>query len=69
MRADAVSWACSSVSTKGVLLRAQADDLDWIARELARLPFDFSVRSPGALRAAIARTAQRLAQLAGQPLE
>lgn len=49
---------------EGVLLRAQADDLNWIARELARLPFDFSVRSPGALRAAIARTALRLTKLA-----
>lgn len=47
---------------EGILLRAQADDLNWIARELARLPFDFKVRSPDALRAAVARTAQRLAQ-------
>jgi predicted DNA-binding transcriptional regulator YafY len=49
----------------GVLLRAQAENLDWIARELARLPFDFSVRSPAALRDSIARAAQRLARLAG----
>ena len=48
----------------GVLLRAQADDLDWIARELARLPFDFSVRAPTALRGALARTARRLSRLA-----
>jgi predicted DNA-binding transcriptional regulator YafY len=48
----------------GVLLRAQADDLDWIARELARLPFDFSVKSPPALRGAIARISQRLERLA-----
>jgi predicted DNA-binding transcriptional regulator YafY len=48
----------------GVLLRAQADDLNWIARELARLPFDFAVRSPAALRGALARTAQRLTRLA-----
>jgi predicted DNA-binding transcriptional regulator YafY len=47
---------------EGILLRAQADDLNWISRELARLPFDFKVRSPDALRAAVARTAQRLAQ-------
>ncbi len=49
---------------EGVLLRAQADDLDWIARELARLPFDFSVKSPPALRGAIARISQRLERLA-----
>jgi predicted DNA-binding transcriptional regulator YafY len=48
----------------GVLLRAQADNLDWIARELARLSFDFHVRSPAALRGSIARAAQRLAKLA-----
>jgi predicted DNA-binding transcriptional regulator YafY len=52
---------------QGVLLRAQADNLDWIARELARLPFDFSIRSPAALRGAIARTAQRLILLAENP--
>src|SRR5260370_9805897 len=33
-----------------VLLRAQADDLDWFARELARLPFGFDIRRPDALR-------------------
>src|SRR5437667_1986366 len=32
-----------------VLLRAQVDDLDWFARELARLPFGFDIRRPGAL--------------------
>ena len=48
----------------GVLLRAQADDLDWIARELARLPFEFSVHAPAALRAAIARVSVRLANAA-----
>jgi predicted DNA-binding transcriptional regulator YafY len=49
----------------GVLLRAQADKLDWIARELARLPFDFNVRAPAALRTAlsdIGLTLQRLAR-------
>jgi len=53
----------------GVLLRAQADDLDWFARELARLPFAFSVRSPAALATAVARHAERLrrAALAGRP--
>jgi predicted DNA-binding transcriptional regulator YafY len=49
----------------GVLLRAQADDLNWIARELARLPFDFSVRAPAGLRNALLRTGQRLTRMAG----
>lgn len=49
---------------RGVRLRAQADDLAWFARELARLPFDFTVRKPAALRTALATTAARLARLA-----
>jgi predicted DNA-binding transcriptional regulator YafY len=48
----------------GVLLRAQADDLDWMARELARLPFDFRVKSPAALRGVIAGISRRLERLA-----
>ena len=49
----------------GVLLRAQADDLNWIARELARVPFDFTVRSPAGLRTALLRVGQRLTRMAG----
>jgi len=48
---------------EGVLLRAQADDLDWIARELTRLPFDFQVRTPQALRQALGRAVKRLERL------
>jgi len=48
-----------------VLLRAQVDDLDWFARELARLPFGFDVRRPGALRGAVAALGRRLLALAG----
>jgi predicted DNA-binding transcriptional regulator YafY len=48
----------------GVLLRARADNLDWIARELARLPFDFSVRSPSHLRSEIIKISKHLARLA-----
>ena len=48
----------------GVLLRAQAENLDWIARELARLPFDFTVRAPAALRSSIAKIGRRLERLA-----
>jgi predicted DNA-binding transcriptional regulator YafY len=48
----------------GVLLRGQADDLDWFARELARLPFPFHVEQPDALRDALVSCASRLLQLA-----
>jgi predicted DNA-binding transcriptional regulator YafY len=44
----------------GVLLRSQVDDLDWFARELARLPFPFQIRRPLALRDAVAAHATRL---------
>jgi len=47
-------------SDDGVLLRAQADDLKWFARELARLPFAFSIRKPRALRTALANVAREL---------
>ena len=47
-----------------VRLSAQADDLDWFARELARLPFDFAVLSPSAMRDAIRRQGARLRRLA-----
>lgn len=57
-----------------VLLTSQVDDLDWMARELARLPFDFTVREPAALRQALKTLAERLqclstrTGLAGTPL-
>jgi predicted DNA-binding transcriptional regulator YafY len=44
----------------GVLLHGQADDLDWFARELARLPFGFEIHQPVALRAALKQRAERL---------
>jgi predicted DNA-binding transcriptional regulator YafY len=36
---------------EGVLLFAQADDLNWFARELARLPFGFRIHRPARLHA------------------
>ena len=48
----------------GVLLRAELDELDWFARQLARQPFDFTVRSPEALRDALGALAQRLSAAA-----
>ena len=49
-----------------VLLRSEADDLDWFVRELARLPFTFEVVSPAALAARVAAHARRLLKLARQ---
>lgn len=39
----------------GTMLTSQADDLDWMAREMARLPFTFSIQEPPALHDALAR--------------
>jgi predicted DNA-binding transcriptional regulator YafY len=49
--------------SEGVLLRSQADDLDWFARELTALPFDFRIRRPEALRTAVESLARRLLRL------
>jgi predicted DNA-binding transcriptional regulator YafY len=61
-----VSWMFGVLewTGEGVLLRAQAESLDWAARELSGLSFDFKVKSPAALRAAIGRVATRLQHLA-----
>jgi predicted DNA-binding transcriptional regulator YafY len=50
----------------GVLLRGTADDLDWLARMLARFSFDFIIRQPAELRAAVGRHAAALLKVAGQ---
>jgi predicted DNA-binding transcriptional regulator YafY len=46
----------------GVLLKGSADDLDWYARELMRLPFPFEVRTPATLRTTLASLARVLAE-------
>lgn len=48
---------------EGVLLHNQSDDLDWFARQLARLPFAFEIHQPPALRDAVRLCAQRLLSL------
>lgn len=48
----------------GVLLRAEADELPWLARQLAALPFPFAIREPAALRQALREHAQTLSDLA-----
>ena len=47
-------------TSRGVLLKVQADQLEWVARELARLPFDFRILKPVALRRALAAQAERM---------
>ncbi|QSQ10728.1 helix-turn-helix transcriptional regulator [Myxococcus landrumensis] len=49
----------------GVRLLGQTDDLDWFARELARLPFAFHIQRPEEMRAVLKTRAQRLLALAG----
>jgi predicted DNA-binding transcriptional regulator YafY len=48
----------------GTLLHAEADDLDWIARELSRLPCAFTVLAPQALLDALCGHAARLLERA-----
>lgn len=49
---------------QGILLRSSTDSMDWFARQLAKLPFDFEIRLPTDLRAAVKVQAERLMQLA-----
>ncbi|HEX6929252.1 MAG TPA: YafY family protein [Gammaproteobacteria bacterium] len=44
----------------GVLFRARTDSIEWFARQLARLPFAFDIRSPGVLRTALHEHAKNL---------
>ncbi len=48
----------------GVLLRGSADDIDWLARQLAAFPFPFAVIGPDALRDALRRLADQLRAMA-----
>ena len=48
----------------GVLLRGSTDDLDWLARQLAKFSFNFVVHEPEQLRVALRRRAAELASLA-----
>ncbi len=54
-----------TAAPRGVRLHAQADDLDWMARELARLPFAFRIVKPAALRRALAAHGRALVTRAG----
>jgi hypothetical protein len=46
----------------GVLLRGSADDLEWYARELMRLPFRFDARAPVELRRTLGKLATEIAK-------
>jgi len=53
-----IAQACA----EGVLLRGSADDLEWYARELMRLPFRFEARAPADLRRTLAKIAAQIAR-------
>lgn len=53
----------------GVLLRSRTDDVSWYARQLARLPFEFEIRSPPELSNAVRKHAGRLLALVGNERE
>jgi predicted DNA-binding transcriptional regulator YafY len=44
----------------GVVIHAQSDELDWFARQLAGMPFDFEIRRPPELHAAVGDCVRRL---------
>jgi len=47
-------------TAEGVLIHAQSDELDWFARQLAGMPFDFEIRQPPELHAAVGDCVRRL---------
>ena len=50
---------------RGVMFYHQADDLAWLARQLAGLPFPFEIAHPAQLRHEVKKLAQRLLNDAG----
>ena len=60
-----VEMGLPEATPRGVRLVVQADDLEWVARELARLPFGFRIVKPAALKRALAEHARALLALAG----
>jgi predicted DNA-binding transcriptional regulator YafY len=52
-------------TAEGVVIHAQSDELDWFARQLAGMPFDFEIRQPPALHAAVGECVQRLLRCTG----
>jgi predicted DNA-binding transcriptional regulator YafY len=62
------SLGVAHASGKGVCLTGSADELDWYARELMRLPFRFEVREPAALRTMLGKLSRELAERFAAPL-
>ena len=58
-----VEMGVPEATPRGVLLKVQADDLEWVARELARLPFGFRIIKPVALKRALEQRARELLEL------
>ena len=54
------SFGVFEETPEGVVVHNQSDDLDWFARQLASLPFDFEIRHPPELHQAVGRCAARL---------
>ena len=50
----------------GVMLRGSFDEIDWYARELMRLPFEFEIREPAHLADRVAELAWGLVQRHGR---
>lgn len=51
-----------------VLLRSRTDSIDWFARQLARVPFEFEIRAPDELRDALRAHSARLLRRVGGTL-
>jgi predicted DNA-binding transcriptional regulator YafY len=47
----------------GVAMHCQADEIGWMARQLASLPFDFEIRQPPQLREEVRECARKLLRL------
>lgn len=50
--------------SEGTLMRGRTDDLMWLARHLARIPFAFAIHAPDELRAELCAHGRRLIALA-----
>ena len=48
----------------GVIMRGSVEDLDWLARQISILSFDFVVREPEQLKSALQQLSAKLANLA-----
>ncbi|MFC5740594.1 helix-turn-helix transcriptional regulator [Dyella tabacisoli] len=63
-KAFSLAFGLFEHTADGVLLRSSADDLNWFARQLAALSFDFIVHSPPELRNELKTLSTRLQTLA-----